>query len=243
MGSTNKTSNYGLSQYIDTDKPTYLSDYNSDMLKIDQTMKENSDAATEANTNAGSALSKAESVEQSVSQNATDIETLEGKMSSVEGTLSTHDVKITNTTQTANEALDQAKQAIDELKTFDWTTVTVQASVGDTDKDVYIAYNAGMHLLSLFCNVGFNSEHTFSSGDVLFTIPQSIMNMLNISQDRTLRIVEYLNYTSDSISGNPKLNGLYNLTLKTDGRVMQVQPRTGCTYFAINSILNAATWM
>ena len=35
MASTNKTQNLELSQYIGTDKPTYLGDYNSDMLKID----------------------------------------------------------------------------------------------------------------------------------------------------------------------------------------------------------------
>lgn len=35
MASTNKTTNYELSQYVGTDKPTYLGDYNGDMLKID----------------------------------------------------------------------------------------------------------------------------------------------------------------------------------------------------------------
>lgn len=35
MASTNKTQNLELSQYIGTDKPTYLGDYNSDMAKID----------------------------------------------------------------------------------------------------------------------------------------------------------------------------------------------------------------
>ena len=35
MASTNKTTNYDLSQYIGTDKPTYLTDYNQDMIKID----------------------------------------------------------------------------------------------------------------------------------------------------------------------------------------------------------------
>lgn len=46
MASTNKTVNYDLSQYIGTDKPTYLGDYNSDMLKIDNAIKENADEIT-----------------------------------------------------------------------------------------------------------------------------------------------------------------------------------------------------
>lgn len=41
MSSTNKTANYELSQYIGSDKPTYLVDYNGDMLKIDTGMAAN----------------------------------------------------------------------------------------------------------------------------------------------------------------------------------------------------------
>ena len=41
MASTNKTTNYELSQYLGSDKPTYLGDYNSDMLKIDNAIHQN----------------------------------------------------------------------------------------------------------------------------------------------------------------------------------------------------------
>lgn len=47
MASTNKTTNYELSQYIGTDKPTYLSDYNSDMNKIDLGIHEAQEKANE----------------------------------------------------------------------------------------------------------------------------------------------------------------------------------------------------
>ena len=59
MSSTNKTPNYDLSQYVGTDKPTYLGDYNGDMLKIDEQMKANNDAATGAVASAGEAVAKA----------------------------------------------------------------------------------------------------------------------------------------------------------------------------------------
>lgn len=55
MASTNKTANYELSQYVGSDKPTYLGDYNSDMLKIDTAMKANNTLATTANTTATTA--------------------------------------------------------------------------------------------------------------------------------------------------------------------------------------------
>lgn len=71
MSSTNKTANYELSQYIGSDKPTYLGDYNSDMLKIDTQMKRNADeiivaktSATNANTTANTALSTAQTANQ-----------------------------------------------------------------------------------------------------------------------------------------------------------------------------------
>ena len=35
MASTNKTANLKLSQYVNSDKPSYLQDYNEDMRKID----------------------------------------------------------------------------------------------------------------------------------------------------------------------------------------------------------------
>ena len=48
MASTNKTANYDLSQFVGTDRPTWLGDYNSDMEKIDARMKANADAIEQA---------------------------------------------------------------------------------------------------------------------------------------------------------------------------------------------------
>ena len=43
MTATNKTTNYELSQFVGTDRPTWLGDYNSDMSKIDRQLKRNAD--------------------------------------------------------------------------------------------------------------------------------------------------------------------------------------------------------
>ena len=51
MASTNKTTNYELSQYVGSDKPSYLGDYNSDMSKIDAGMKANADLFEKFNLN------------------------------------------------------------------------------------------------------------------------------------------------------------------------------------------------
>lgn len=43
MTATNHTKNYNLSQFVGTDHPTWLVDYNGDMAKIDARMKQNAD--------------------------------------------------------------------------------------------------------------------------------------------------------------------------------------------------------
>ena len=56
MSSTNKTTNYELSQFIGTDKPAWLTDYNSDMSKIDTGIaaaKNTADGASGAASAAG----------------------------------------------------------------------------------------------------------------------------------------------------------------------------------------------
>ena len=43
MAATNHTENYNLSQFVGTDRPTWLGDYNGDMSKIDAQLKQNAD--------------------------------------------------------------------------------------------------------------------------------------------------------------------------------------------------------
>ena len=43
MAATNHTENYNLSQFVGTDRPTWLGDYNGDMSRIDAQLKKNAD--------------------------------------------------------------------------------------------------------------------------------------------------------------------------------------------------------
>lgn len=60
MASTNKTTHYELSQYVGTDKPTYLTDYNNDMSAIDTGIYNAQTKADSAYTLAGTADGKAD---------------------------------------------------------------------------------------------------------------------------------------------------------------------------------------
>lgn len=59
MSFTNSTPNYGLPQYIGTDKPTYLGDANGAYSTIDTQLKANADAAASATATANTAASAA----------------------------------------------------------------------------------------------------------------------------------------------------------------------------------------
>ena len=53
MASTNKTKNFNLSQFVQTDKPTFLGDYNSDMNKIDTALETVKDGYANADVKIG----------------------------------------------------------------------------------------------------------------------------------------------------------------------------------------------
>lgn len=63
MASTNKTTHYELSQYVGTDKPTYLTDYNNDMSAIDTGIYNAQTKADSAYTLAGTAEGKADNAQ------------------------------------------------------------------------------------------------------------------------------------------------------------------------------------
>ena len=121
MASTNKTTNYELSQYIGTDKPTYLSDYNGDMYKIDAQMKTNADniataisSASTATSTANSALSTAQSAEStanSASSTATSASTTAGNAQSTAN----------SALSTASAAQSTANQVATDLNAFENT--------------------------------------------------------------------------------------------------------------------------
>lgn len=63
MASTNKTSGYSLSQFIGSDIPSWLGDYNGDMLKIDTALTSINATATGAQSTATSASSQAQAAQ------------------------------------------------------------------------------------------------------------------------------------------------------------------------------------
>lgn len=110
MASTNKTTHYELSQYVSSDKPTYLVDYNGDMSKIDtgiNTAKTTADSAATAATNAQTAAETAQTTATTAVTNAATAQTTADTANTNIGTLA-------NLTTVAKNNL---VAAVNELKT------------------------------------------------------------------------------------------------------------------------------
>lgn len=74
MASTNKTANLELSQFIGSDKPDFLTDYNGDMLKIDNNFASVQTAAQEAESHAQAAADSARDAQDTANQAQKDVE-------------------------------------------------------------------------------------------------------------------------------------------------------------------------
>lgn len=169
MSSTNKTTYYELSQYIGTDKPTYLGDYNSDMSKIDAGIHGADDKATTASQNAGSALARVGEIEKTVNSQTqsitvlqTDVSGLKESVKTAQETATSGSNKADSAQQTANSALLTANNASAKADNVNkdvelWTGSVKSSSVALSDsltnyRFLYIETSEGVSPLFAYRN-------------------------------------------------------------------------------------------
>lgn len=242
MSSTNKTTNYNLSQYIGTDKPTYLGDYNSDMLKIDTQLKANADSATNAASAAGAAQAVAEksskdvkALNDSVTANSKDIASLKTKNAQ-------QDVSIqnaTNTASSANNKANQNEQNITDINTRNqWVYGT---NIHNTGLANYVSgswncsYNKFSGLLSIDGQIEFSQGSTVSNTTRLATIPDNIMKMIRLSGYKTIWNSLFVTRADYSLEVN-------NMFLDQTGKITSKASLNNVMYLDINIMLNTSNW-
>lgn len=194
MAHTNNTSNYELSQFVGTDKPTFLGDYNGDMQKIDAAIKGAKDTADGASTTADAASALATSASATATQAATDaasasanattaLNTANGATTTANSAMSTATSAATaasDATTTANAAATEAaaataavalKPSYDETfaRMFSMTssTATITAPTGFTPTSggvVYSAKNADTSLGKLYGAVVLTRDSSGGTG-------------------------------------------------------------------------------
>lgn len=167
MSSTNKTTNYELSQFTGTDKPAWLADYNQDMSKIDGGMKENADAITVTDGKADT--------------NTTNIGTLANLNTQAKTDLVSSINEVYNTAGTANNTATQAASNANAAKTeadalTSYLSITQNAKINPTISggtigtlnDLYYALNAAGTLGKIYGRIRFTANTT---GTITLTLP------------------------------------------------------------------------
>lgn len=111
FASTNKTANYELPQFVGTDKPTWLGDFNEAMSDIDTGMHENATAITGMQSDVTNAVATA-------SQASQDVTTLTGTVNTLSGTVTSVQTTANNAQSTANSALNVANTKVSTSDLF-----------------------------------------------------------------------------------------------------------------------------
>ena len=168
MSSTNKTSNYELSQFLGTDKPAWLADYNSDMSKIDTQMKANADSASGAD---GKADANATAIG-TLASLTTDAKT---NVVSAINEVDAHADTAQNTATGASTVANGAKTTADALSAYlsitDTGTISPTISGGTaTTTELYYALNTAGTLGKVYGRCRFTVG---SAGTITITLPIS----------------------------------------------------------------------
>lgn len=213
MSSTNKSLYYNLPIFTENDKPAWLEDFNSAMQTIDKTMKQNSETASNAKTsadeasekisdyddvkqNASDALEKATSAESTANSASSKADTATQTANSAHGvansasqTASDAQGVASSATNTALSALSKAMSVENEIQNCilsgmatlnpDYLNTAGQAS------QIFVTYDKISKMLYINGRVSAKSLPNGSYAKI-FTLPQSIISALGITQVREL---------------------------------------------------------
>ena len=125
MASTTKTTNLELSQFVGTDKPTWLTDYNGDMQKIDNGYKKLEDANTATQTDLNN-------TKQDLAGSKTDIDDVKASVQALEAqdiALGNRLTVVEGNYDTMHHEVVINKQSIEKInKNFIWKRKEVNAT-------------------------------------------------------------------------------------------------------------------
>lgn len=242
MSSTNKTTNYKLSQYIGTDKPTYLGDYNSDMLKIDTQLKANADSATNAASAAGAAQAvasdaskKVQKLNDSVTANSADIAGLKTKNAQ-------QDSSIQNAANSASSALNKANQNEHNIADINTRNQWIQGTnIHNTGLPNYTkgswncSYNRLSGLLNISGQIELSQGSTIAGESRIATLPDNIIKLITPSGEQKLWSSLFVTRSDGSLE-------VQNLTVDQTGKIYIPYTLNNVMYMNAQLTLNTSTW-
>lgn len=181
---TNETENYDLPQFVGSDKPTWLGDFNTAMSTIDTAVGANATAITSL----GTRVTSAEGV---ASQASSDVASLTSTVNTLSG-------NVTTVTTTANNAQSTATSALNTANTADGKADTNATAISglDTRVDTCEDNIANFNLTDYHTNV------TVSRSTGTYTLNQNTLNYATNSDGSLAKIYGQLNAQSVTASGN-----------------------------------------
>lgn len=235
MSSTNKTNYYKLSQYIGTDKPAYLGDYNSDMSKIDAGIHEVQETATTANQTAGSAEAKVTALSPNVEALQNDMTGVKASVQSLtvdnaqnKKDLGTLKEEVSSVKTTANGAQSEVTNLNANIERTLKDTVTPVSGLSGT---VNAVYNAKMNLISINGHLNVSSPTTVGTNISIGKLPSSIPVP---GSNKMFYFVAGL--TKESTNNYSRVPA--DITIDTNGNIIVSNPLGGSVYDININLMN-----
>ena len=197
MASTNKTTHYELSQYVGSDKPTYLTDYNNDMSAIDTGIYNAQSKADSAYANAGTADGKADTAITNAGLAQTDASTALTRIGTMSNLTTTEKTNLVGAVNEVNQGVSDNTSKIENfnLTEYDSYTGSDMTATGGTvfsGSSLTVATNADGSLAKIY---GIIVLQNLTATSVTVTLPNT-----NIKPDSAFDIVgNLLAYTGDNI--------------------------------------------
>lgn len=197
MSSTNKTTNYELSQFVSTDKPAWLTDYNQDMSKIDAGIHSAQSTATGAD---GKADANTTNIGDLTYLSTTAKNTIVAAINEVDSDISTVSGVASNAAGTATSAKNKADGLEAYFKIVNTGSVTPTTDNGTINfQNLYYASNEDGSLGKIYGEIGVTPS-TNTETHIKFNTPfrpsQSIdINGNLILQRSDTKEIYYASYT------------------------------------------------
>lgn len=170
MASTNKTTHYELSQYIGSDKPSYLGDYNSDMSKIDSGINTAQTTATGADGKADTNATNIGSLENLTTSTKT---SLVSAINEVDGHADLAQETANTASNNANIASGKVSDLADYFNLQFHSTITISmtgsGSPSVTSSEIRSAYNDDGTLGKVYGVIDWSKQSISSTITITFS--------------------------------------------------------------------------
>lgn len=236
MPSTNKTNPYELSQFIGSDIPSWLSDYNSDMLKINNAIQEAKISADDAMSSAGSASSDVTALSntvsnlseslnttnQNVTKNTSDITGINSSVSNINQNIDSLNGKVNANSESIGNLTTQVTNNTHSINTITpafqnmgkWTTAPLSLAEPFTGS-INMYYNTYLNLAIINGNVKIPDT---------YEVTANIFSLLseNIPVSVGVAYPEGLQYGVYTENGNTNMRGLGGLDLTSNRMLIKL---------------------